>query len=133
MLNLFFGNITSTLTSIIVLLLLLLIVTAFIKHKKIDKWGKLILVLILAGTAVSGLSATRDAFMTETALFSLYSLQSAVCSIAGGLIFITGVITLFVKNQKFRKINFRLISILFIIQVMTIESSRIILTFVGSV
>lgn len=125
MFNMFFGNIFALLTTVLVLILLAFISLTLVRRDEIKKWGRLILIIILAGTAVSGLCATRDAYMTESALFSINSMQSVVCSIAGGLIFLAGVISIFIKNQKFRKISFSLISILFIIQVITIEASRI--------
>lgn len=132
MFNMFFGNIFALLTTVLVLILLAFISQALVRRDKIKKWGRLILIIILAGTAVSGLCATRDAYMTESALFSINSMQSVVCSIAGGLIFLAGIIAIFIKNQKFRKITFSLISILFLIQVITIEASRIILNMGGA-
>lgn len=132
MFNMFFGNIFALLTTVLVLILLAFISLTLVRRDEIKKWGRLILIIILAGTAVSGLCATRDAFMTESALFSINSMQSVVCSIAGGLIFLAGVIAIFIKNQKFRKISFSLISILFIIQVITIEVTRIILNMGGA-
>ncbi|MEL7570373.1 MAG: hypothetical protein AAGU14_07390 [Eubacteriaceae bacterium] len=132
MFNLFFGNIFALLTTVLVLILLAFIGLTLVRRNQIKKWGWLILIIILAGTAVSALCATRDAYMTESALFSINSMQSVVCSIAGGLIFVAGVISIFIKNQKFRKTCFSIISILFIIQVITIEASRIILNMGGA-
>ncbi len=132
MFNMFFGNIFAILTTVLVLILLAFISQALVRRDKIKKWGRLIFIIILAGTTVSGLCATRDAFMTESALFSLNSFQAMICSIAGALIFLAGIIAIFIKNQKFRKISFSLISILFLIQVITIEASRIILNMGGA-
>lgn len=125
MFNLFFGNLSAALTTVAVLIMLALIAVSFIKQKGIDKWGRRILIIVLVGTAISGLSATRDAFMTENAMFAVNSFQSIVCSVAGGLIFLTGIVAIFVKNQTYRKFSFQLISALLIIQVITIEASRI--------
>jgi len=132
MFNLFFGNIFALLTTVLVLILLAFIGLTLVRRNQIKKWGWLILIIILAGTAVSALCAMRDAYMTKSALFSINSMQSVVCSIAGGLIFVAGVISIFIKNQKFRKTYFSIISILFIIQVITIEASRIILNMGGA-
>jgi uncharacterized membrane protein len=127
MLHLFFGSVMSVITTVFVLALLAFAVIAFKKRGDIGRWGRLILIFILAGTAVSAFSATRDAYMMENALFAPDGLQSLVCSVAGGLIFLTGIVSLFVKNQKFRKAAFQLISVFFIVQVLTVEVSRIIL------
>lgn len=124
MFDLFFGSVMSVITTVFVLALLAFAVVAFVRRGDIGKWGRLILIFILAGTAVSAFSATRDAYMTEKALFAPVSFQSLVCSAAGGLIFLTGIVSLFVKSQKFRKAAFQLISVSFIIQVLTVEISR---------
>jgi len=128
MFNLFFGDLFSAITTVFVLGMFIFIVVTLMQHHKIEKWGKLILIFILVGTAVSGLSAMRDAYMTDNALFSASSTQSTVCSLLGGLIFLTGLINIFVRNQKFRKLGFHLISIFFIIQVFTIEATRVVLS-----
>lgn len=125
MFNLFFGDLFSTLTTALVLIMLTFVTISFIKRKRIQHWGWLILMFILIGTAISGLSAIRDVYMTETALFAPEGIQSMVCSVAGGLIFLTGFVALFVRKQKFRKTGYFIIAVLFIVQVITIEASRI--------
>lgn len=122
---LYFGDTFSILTSIIVLGMFAFIALAFAKGKKIEKWGRLILFFIIAGTAISGLAAMRDAYMTDQATFSVSGIQSTLCSLAGGLIFLTGLLALFVKKQTFRRFSFHFISVLFIAQVLIIEVSRI--------
>lgn len=125
MLRLFFGNLFSALTTVLVLGMLAFVVVSIIKRHRIEKWGRRILAFILIGTAISAFAAMRDAFMMENALFCAVGMQSAVCSILGGFIFLTGIVALIVKNQRFRKTGFILISLFFLIQVITIEASRI--------
>ncbi|MPN29691.1 hypothetical protein SDC9_177144 [bioreactor metagenome] len=125
MLDLFFGDIYAVLTTVFVLVMLAFIIIVFIKRRSIEKWGRLILVFVLAGTIISALSAARDAFMMENALFALTSAQALICSVTGGLIYLIGLVSIFVRKQSFRRISFQLISVLFIIQVITIEASRI--------
>lgn len=125
MLNLFFGDLFAILTTALFVITLALIVFTTINRERIQHWGRRILVLILIGTAISGVSAIRDAYMTETALFAPEGMQSMICSIAGGLIFLTGFVALFVRKQKFRKTGYFIIAVLFIVQVITIEASRI--------
>jgi len=127
MFQLFFGDPISLTITLAVLAVFAIIALSFIKNKQITKWGRLVLVVILIGTAISGLSATRDAYMTSDAMFAVESIQSTLCSIAGGLIFLVGLTVLFVKRQSFREFGFFLISLLFILQVITIEASRIVL------
>lgn len=133
MFNLFFGDLFSALTTVFVLGMLVFATISFLKRYRIEKWGRRILVFILVGTAISGLSAMRDAYMTNSALFSVSSIQSEICSLAGGLIFLIGLAAIFIRNQKFRKMSFHLISVFFIVQVITIEASRIALNLGGMV
>lgn len=132
MLRLFFGNLFSALTTVLVLGMLAFVVVSIIKRHRIERWGRRILAFILIGTAISAFSATRDAFMMENALFCFTGIQSMVCSILGGLIFLTGIVALFVKNQRFRKTGFVLITMFFLIQVITIEASRIAISWGGT-
>jgi MFS-type transporter involved in bile tolerance (Atg22 family) len=125
MFNLFFGDLISTLTTTLVIVMLIFAVATLMNRKRIQHWGRRTLVFILVGTAISGLSAVRDSYMTEVALFAPEGLQSSICSVAGGLIFLTGIILLFAGKQDFRRRGFFFITILFAIQVVTIEVSRI--------
>lgn len=125
MFNLFFGDLFSTLTTILVAFMLIFATTTAMNQQRIKHWGWRILFFVLIGLAISGLSATRDAYMTEVALFTPEGLQSIICSVAGGLIFLTAIATIFLRKQEFRKNGFYFIAVLFLIQVVTIEVSRI--------
>jgi len=125
MFNLFFGDLFSTLTTVFVLIVLVYAIATVMNRDKIQHWGRRVFIFILLGTAISGLSATRDAYMTDIALFAPEGLQSSICSIAGGLIFLTGIVLFFVRKQDFRRKGFFFITVLFVIQVITIEASRI--------
>jgi hypothetical protein len=127
MFKLFFGDVMSVVTTVFVLAMFAFIVLAFINRGRITKWGRLILIFILAGTAISAFSATRDAFAMENAVFAMFGLQSAVCAIAGAAIVLLGLVMLFLKKQGARKAGFMMISALFLVQVMTVEVSRVIL------
>jgi hypothetical protein len=133
MLGLYFGNVVAILTTVFVLALMALVVLSVTQHSQISKWGRRILVFVLVGTAISGLSATRDAYMMENAMFTVSSLQSIMCAIAGGLIFLTGIVSIFIRNQKFRKTGFFLISAFFMMQVLMIEISRVALHIGGAI
>jgi hypothetical protein len=127
MIQLYFKDAVTTITTVLVLGLILLAGGLILKRQKVQKWGKFILIFIVLGTAVSGLSAARDLYMMDGALFTVSSFQSTVCSILGGLIYLSGFIALFFKNQKIKRCIFYLISGFFIVQVLTIEISRLFL------
>lgn len=125
MFALYFSDLFAVLTTALILAMFALIAVSLSRHRAIDKWGRLILVFILVGTAISAFSATRDAYMGENALFAANGAQSLVCSIAGGLIYLAGLASLLVRKQAFRKASFCVISALFLVQVITIEASRV--------
>ena len=127
MFKLFFGDVISVLTTAFVLAMLVFIVLTYKNRANIDKWGRRILLFILVGTAISALSATRDGFATASAMFAMMSIQSLICAAAGALIFLAGLVAIFVRNQKFRRAGFQIISVLFIVQVLAIEVSRTVL------
>lgn len=123
MLKLYFDGVFSILTILLVIGLMVLVIYAFKRNAKIQKWGRLIALFIIVGTAISALSATRDGYATSEALFAMDSWQSNVCSIAGGAIFLTGLISVFLKKQ--RRVCFYLVAALFVVQVAVVEGSRI--------
>ncbi|MEL4106343.1 hypothetical protein AAFA46_05805 [Oscillospiraceae bacterium WX1] len=125
MLGLYFGSVVSVITTVLVLAVLAFIVVSVVLGEEKTKWGRRILLLVLAGTALSALSATRDAFMMENALIAPESLQSLVCAVAGGIIYLIGIVSVFIRNQKFRRAGFLIISALLIVQVLTVEITRI--------
>ena len=122
-----FGGLFSLLTLIFVLGLVVMMIVAIRKRNHITKWGRLIGLFILAGTAISAFAAMRDAYGTADALFSMTSMQSNICSITGGAIFLTGLVSIFLKKQTARRACFFLISALFSLQVLTIEVSRLVM------
>lgn len=125
MFNLYFGDLFSILSTLAVLVLTALIVYALANRQRIAHWGRLVAVFILLGTALSGLAAMRDRYMSAGALFTADSLQSTICSIAGGLIFLTGLVCLLRRRQPVRKAGFYFVSVLFAVQVLTVELTRV--------
>jgi len=127
MIEFFFNDIFATMTTVLVVTLL---AASYKLHTtpNFPRWGFAILVFILLGTFVSMTAAMRDAYATENAMFAMTSVQSNLCSIAGMLIFLSGVVAVFLRRQ--RKTIFTVISVLFLFQVLVIEGSRF-LTMIG--
>ena len=125
MLGLYFGDVVSVITILLVIGLAVLAVLALKNGAKVTKWGRLIALFIVVGTAISALSATRDAYATQQAVFAMDGMQSMICSIAGGAIYLTGIVCIFLKKQAARRIGFTAIAVLFAVQVLTVEISRV--------
>ena len=132
MLQLYFGDFAGVVTTVLILGETALIIAALRKPGTIKKWGRLILLFVVIGTAISAFSAMRDAYMMENAVFAANSVQSIVCSAAGVFIALAGVAALIGRNQKFRRIIFYMISAAFVLQVLTVEVTRIALYAGGS-
>lgn len=126
MLNFLFKDIYAAITTFLVIGLMTYSLLALRSSKDKD-WGRRVAGFIVLGTIVSATSAMRDAYASPNALFAMNSLQSNLCSLAGMSIFVIGVLTIFVRKQSTRRQFFTLITLLFIFQVIVIESSRILI------
>jgi hypothetical protein len=124
MIDLYFRNAVSVITIALVLGMLAFIVLSITNGSKIQKWGRLIALFIVVGVAISALSATRDGFAAQNALFGMTSMQTLVCSLAGGAIALTGIVSIFLRKQAARRVCFHIISTLFVTQVLVVEISR---------
>ncbi len=124
MINLYFRDAVSVITICMVLAMLAFIVLSAVRGEKVTKWGRLIAMFMVVGVAISAVSATRDAYAMPNALFAMDSMQSLVCSIAGGAIAVTAIVSIFLKKQPAKRVCFHIMSALFVVQVLTVEISR---------
>ena len=122
--KLFFGDIFSILTTIAVVGLLSFATARITRAFTKLSWGKALALFIALGLGVSFMSAMRDGYASEEAIFSMTSMQSNVCSITGGLVMLAGLLSLIIKNEAFRKAAFLATTALFVVQVLVIEISR---------
>ena len=125
MAGLFFADTVSAATTVLVLGLVAYLAVMAVRRRGVQTWGRHILAAIVVGTALSALSATRDAFMTEGALFALTSAQALVCGILGGIIYLLGFSALVVRRQGWRRVAFFLVAGLLTVQMLTVEGTRI--------
>ena len=132
--NMYFGNLVACATTLTVLLELTFIIITVKNQKKITNWGRRVAVLALFGLLICCFAATRDNYhlsvqasfdsSVKAGLFTISSIQSTVCSILGGVNLLSSLSCVFVKNQKYRKIVFYIISVSFVIKTLVIEISR---------
>ena len=132
--NLYFGDFTVTMSTILLLVLLGFIGQTIFKYKSVVYWGRQIAIVGLLGLLVCCLVATRDEYHLSVqasfdagvtaGLFTIGSIQSILCCICGGVIALTSLSCIFVKNQKYRKMVFFILSSAVIIKVIVIEISR---------
>ena len=127
MITMYFGDVISAVTTLLIAAVIVLIALSVYNRNSIEKWGKRIALFLVAATAISAVSATRDAFAAPGAVFELMGVQSLICAIAGVTEYLTAFISIFFKNQINKRRCFYILSTLFVVQVLTVEGSRILM------
>lgn len=135
MIHLFFGNVTSTATTILLICAVLYITYTAVNHKHIKQWGRNVAALFIWGLLICCLAAMRDSYhlsvqasfdsTIRAGIFTIDSIQSSLCCIGGAVIAFSGISSIFIKNQKYRKIMFFLMSLSIILKMLIIECSRL--------
>ena len=129
MLTLFFGNPLAIVSTVFLLAVLGIIVCTAAKHRKIEKWGRRTFALAVVGWLLCCLVAVRDGLVDTmqggTGLFALTSVQISLASIGGFVIACSALSSIFVRNQKYRKVMFFVLSGAILFKAVLIEVSRI--------
>jgi len=123
--ELFFGSLFAVLTTALVGAMIVFIVLAARNRERIEKWGRLIALFVVLGTVVSAFSATRDRFGFEGALFSMQGTPDLVFSVIGGAIYVAAFVSVFFKNQNYKRRCFYMMAGLFLANVVAVETCRI--------
>lgn len=134
--KLYFGNTVSTVTTLMVILMYAGIGYSVYNRVNIQFWGRRTLVLAIYGLVICCFAAARDGFdktvqnaidrSCARGIFSLISVPTVAAYIGAAAIVLSGIATLFSKNQQFREICFYIMSGGVTLKVMAIELARII-------
>ena len=134
--KLYFGNTVSTVTTLMVILMYAGIGYSVYNRANIQFWGRRTLVLAIYGLVICCFAAARDGFdktvqnaidgSCTRGIFSLISAPTVSAYIGAAAIVLSGIATLFSKNQQFREICFYIMSGGVTLKVMAIELARII-------
>lgn len=134
--KLYFGNTVSTVTTLMVILMYAGIGYSVYNRANIQFWGRRTLVLAIYGLVICCFAAARDGFdktvqnaidgSCTRGIFSLISVPIVAAYIGAAAIVLSGIATLFSKNQQFREICFYIMSGGVTLKVMAIELARII-------
>lgn len=130
----YFENFIATMSTIMVILALVYIIYSAINNKKVKYWGRKIALLALFGLVICCFVAVRDGYdksvqstfdmSVKAGIFTLDSIQSTLCCIGGAIIAFSSLSSIFIKNQKYRKAMFFVLSSAFIFKTLVIEISR---------
>lgn len=135
--KLYFGNTTTTVTTVMILALLSYIGYSFINRTNIQYWGRRSLILLVFGLVICCFAAARDGLdktiqcaidgSCASGLFQLVSIPTIVGCVGALLIIIAAIATPIAKTQKMREVWFYVMSGGAVLKIVTMEIARIIL------
>ncbi len=135
--KLYFGNTTTTVTTVMILALLSYIGYSFFNRTNIQYWGRRSLVLLVCGLVVCCFAAARDGLdktiqcaidgSCAPGIFPLVSVPAIIGCIGALIIIVAAIATPITKTQRAREIWFFLMSGGAVLKIVTMEIARIIL------
>ena len=135
--KLYFGNTTTTVTTVMILALLSYIGYSFINRTNIQYWGRRSLILLVFGLVICCFAAARGGLdktiqcaidgSCAPGLFQLVSIPTIVGCVGALLIIIAAIATPIAKTQKMREVWFYVMSGGAVLKIVTMEIARIIL------
>ena len=135
--KLYFGNTTTTVTTVMILALLSYIGYSFFNRTNIQYWGRRSLVLLVCGLVVCCFAAARDGLdktiqcaidgSCAPGIFPLVSVPAIIGCIGALIIIVAAIATPIAKTQRAREIWFFLMSGGAVLKIVTMEIARIIL------
>ncbi|MEG0308534.1 MAG: hypothetical protein RR636_11355 [Clostridium sp.] len=133
--SLYFGDLISSISTLLLVVVFVYMGLSIAKHKEIEKWGNRVAILIVWGLLICIFVAIRDSYHLSVqatmdtsiiaGVFTLRSIQSKLCCIAGAVIGCCFLSLIFIKNEKYRKNIFFILSAVILFKFFIIEISRI--------
>ena len=133
--KLYFGNTTTTVTTVMILALLSYIGYSFFNRTNIQYWGRRSLVLLVCGLVVCCFAAARDGLdktiqcaidgSCAPGIFPLVSVPAIIGCIGALLIIIAAIATPIAKTQKMREVWFYVMSGGAVLKIVTMELARL--------
>jgi hypothetical protein len=135
MLNLFFTNTATVISTILVLGVLIFSIKTIINQKKINHWGRRVALLFVSGLLVCIFVAIRDNYHLSVmnitnpniapGVFTAESIQSTLCCLGGAIIAFCSLSSIFIRRQGYLKTMFFILYATIILKTLVIEISRI--------
>ena len=135
--KLYFGNTTTTITTVMILALLGYIGYSFANRTNIQYWGRRSLLLLVFGLVICCFAAARDGLdktiqcaidgSCAPGIFPLVSVPTIIGCIGALIILIAAIATPIAKTQQMREIWFFLMSGGAVLKIVTMEIARMIL------
>lgn len=135
--KLYFGNMVTTVTTIMILALIGFIIYSICNRENIHHWGYLVLFLLVFGLVICCFAAARDGLdktiqsaidgSCKPGIFSLVSIPTVLGCVGAIIIIISAIATPIVKSQQAKEICFYIMCSGVILKIVTMELSRIII------
>ena len=137
--KLYFGNVVTTVTTLMILSLVGFIGYSIINRSNIHFWGRRSLFVLAYGLVICCFAATRDGLdktiqytidgSCNPGLFSLVSVPTIVGCVGAAIIIVAAIATPIAKSQHMREIWCYVMSCGVILKIVVMEISRIIQMF----
>ena len=137
--KLYFGNVVTTVTTLMILSLVGFIGYSIINRSNIHFWGRRSLFVSAYGLVICCFAATRDGLdktiqytidgSCNPGLFSLVSVPTIVGCVGAAIIIVAAIATPIAKSQHMREIWYYVMSCGVILKIVVMEISRIIQMF----
>ena len=126
MLNLYFGNMPSILSTILFLVFVVFVIITLKKTDGGKKWKKAAITTVLMGIGMSALSGIKDSAADTMAVsFEQMNAPLAILCALGGLALLIGVAAVVLKNEKINKFLFYTLSLIIVAKTVIVEALRI--------
>jgi hypothetical protein len=126
MLKLYFGSTFSILSTALLAVFVAFFWVTINRQGTISNWGVQVLLMMILGVTMSFSSGMRDGMGSPASVIPTNHWAMTVLCVLGGLAFLIGIVTLFVRKQDFWQIGFFLISFIIIAKVLLTEGFRLI-------
>lgn len=134
--KLYFGNIVTTITTIMLLILVWFIGGSIANRTNINYWGRRSLFLLVYGLTICCFAAARDGLdktiqntidgSCAPGVFPLISIPNLIGCIGAAIIIIAAIATPIAKSQHMRQIWFYIMSSGVMLKILVMEVARII-------
>jgi hypothetical protein len=126
MLELYFGNVPSILSTIVFFVFVWYFIKTIRKPEENRKWKKASIITVLTGTLMSALSGIKDTVAEKTAVsFEQMNIPLAILCGLGLIAVISGVTAGFCKKEKVNKVIFFILNIIIFAKTAVVEILRI--------
>lgn len=125
MLKLYFGSISSIISSLQIIFFGVFFWLVTERRATISKWGILVLIVFFFGLFMSMMGGMKDGMGTPASLIPQKHWVMAALCILGGLAFIAGIAAIFIRRQIYWQVSFYLLSAIILLKVVVTEGYRI--------